>query len=152
MWGTAFMKKFIGIGFIICVTFILFLSGQSGSQAFGLTYRLAVPLAEVIYDSPDYDQLLVVMNGIRFLGRVVAFTVFGGFFTALIHAWCGKLSRITKEGISFLGIIIFGIFDETHKLLIDGRHCTLSEILVNIVCGLMGAVVTIYILKKYKKM
>lgn len=145
------MKKFVVIGFAVCMVFILFLSGQSGSQAFGLTYRLAVPIADIIYDTPDYDQILVVMNGIRFLGRVVAFTVYGGFFTALIHAWSRKLSWKTKNAICVLGIVLFGIFDETRKLLIDGRHCTLAEIIVNIVCGLAGAAVALYILKKYGK-
>lgn len=145
------MKKFVGIGFAVCMLFILFLSGQSGSQAFGMTYHLALPIAGIIYDTPDYDQILVVMNGIRILGRIVVFMFFGGFFTAFVYGWGGRLTQKTKNSISVSGIVLFGIFDETRKLLIDGRHCTLGEIIVNIVCGFIGAVFVLYVFDKNRK-
>ncbi len=145
------MKKLTAIGFIICIILILFLSGQSGSQAFGMTYRLALPIANIIYDTPDYDQILLVMNGIRLFGRVIAFTAFGVFFTALIHVWGKKLPPRVKNSLSFLGIVIFGIFDEMHKLRIDGRHCTIAEIIVNIICGFIGMALALYVVDKYRR-
>lgn len=145
------MKKFTAIGLIICTTFILVLSGQNGTEAFGMTYRLALPFAAVVYGTPDYDQILAVMNGIRFLGRIAVFTTFGVFFTTFIHTWKNFLSQKAKTVMSVLGIILFGIFDETHKLLIDGRHCTVIEIVVNVICGLAGAAAALYIIKKFRK-
>lgn len=145
------MKKFLLVGLVLCAAMILFLSGQSGAEAFGLTYRLALPIAGVIYDTPDYDQILAVMNVMRFLGRVMAFTVFGGLFTALVFAWGSRLSPKVKIIISLAGIIVFGIFDETHKLFIDGRHCTFAEIIVNIVCGSVGSVFVMYVIDKRNK-
>lgn len=142
------MKKILLVGFILCAAVILFLSGQSGAEAFGLTYRLAFPIADIIYDTPDYDQILAVMNVMRFLGRVMAFTMFGGLFTALIFAWGSRLPLRAKIIISLAGIIAFGIFDETHKLFIDGRHCTFIEIIVNVVCGFVGAVFVMYVIDK----
>lgn len=141
-------KKIITLILIIWLAVILFLSGQSGSQAFGLTYRLALPIADVIYQSPDYDQILTVMNAVRFAGRIVAFTIFGMIFTAFIRTVGAKLPVKVRSTLSIAGIVLFGIFDEAHKMLIDGRHCTLFEIIVNIICGLAGAVLTWYIIKR----
>lgn len=142
------MKKYAVSAFIIWFVLILFLSSQNGSQAFGMTYKLALPFAKILYGIPDYDQILVVMNGIRFIGRVVAFVGFGVLFTVLIRSYKSKISLRYQNIILILGIIVFAVFDETHKLLIDGRHCTVGEIIVNIVCGLTGCVVTIYFIRK----
>ena len=144
------MKKILVIGFVLCMVLILFLSGQSGSQAFELTYQLALPFANLIYDTPDYDQILVVMNVIRLVGRIAAFTVFGGFFAALVNVWGNKLPYKVKNMISVMGIMVFSIFDETHKLFIDGRHCTITEIIVNIICGFAGAGFVMYVIHKKK--
>lgn len=144
------MKKYTMSAFIIWIVLILFLSGQSGSQAFGMTYELALPFANFLYGTPDYDQILVVMNAIRFTGRIVAFTGFGILFTTLVQSFKGNFFRKAKNIISIVGIVAFAVFDETHKLLIDGRHCTMEEILVNIVCGLAGGAVAMYFIYKRK--
>ncbi len=142
------MRKYAVSAFIIWLVLILFLSGQSGSQAFGMTYELALPFAKILYGVPDYDQILVVMNGIRFIGRIVAFIGFGILFTVLLRSFKSKISLRLQNIILVSGIIVFAVFDETHKLLIDGRHCTIWEIILNIVCGLTGCVVTIYFIRK----
>lgn len=131
-------KKLVVILFPACVGMILFLSGQSGSQAFNLTYELALPIAEKFYKNPDYDQILAVMIILRKIGRCTAFTMFGGLYYVFVETLAKEMEPKRKWCIILAGIVLFSVFDETHKLLIDGRHCTIEEIIINIVCGFVG--------------
>jgi len=144
-------RKLVVILFPACVGMILFLSGQNGSQAFNLTYELALPIAEMFYENPNYDQILAVMIILRKIGRCTAFTVFGGLFYVFVEVLAKEAEPKKKWGIILAGIVLFSVFDETHKLLIDGRHCTLEEIIINIVCGFAGCGVFYRMLKRRKK-
>lgn len=143
-------KKIMILSFLVCVGIILFLSGQNGSQAFWLTYHLSCPIAEIIYDNPNYDQILAVMILMRKMGRCVAFGVFGAMVLMVADVlWGKKMGWKILIPVSLV-IIAFSVFDETRKLLIEGRHCTWQEIAINIVCGLAGCML-VYGMKRRKK-
>lgn len=141
-------KKIMVVLFFACVGIILFLSGQNGSQAFWLTYRLSCPIAEIFYENPNYDQILAVMILMRKIGRCVAFSVFGAMVLMVVDMlWGQKVGWKILIPASFI-IIAFSVFDETRKLLIEGRHCTWQEIAVNIVCGLAGCLIVYWIKRR----
>lgn len=132
----------------ICV--ILFLSGQNGSEAFNLTYKLALPLAGCFFENPDNDRILQVMLVLRQAGRCVVFAVFGMLFNQYLDVMLAGMRQCRRRILLFGGIILFSVFDETHKLLIEGRHCTPQEILMNILSGFMGCVILYLVRKAWK--
>lgn len=143
-------KKIMILSFLACVGIILFLSGQNGSQAFWLTYRLSCPIAEIFYDNPNYDQILAVMILMRKIGRCVAFGVFGAMVLMVSDVLWGKKKGWRILIPASMVIVAFSVFDETRKLMIEGRHCTWQEIAINIVCGFAGCII-VYGIKRRKE-
>ncbi len=136
--------------FVTCTCFILFLSGQDGEEAFDTTYEIAKPVADVVYEEPSNDQVEDVMLVIRNSGRVIAFTVFGILLALNVHVW--TTFRWKYKAILIVVItVLFSIFDEVHKLAIEGRHCTLAEIMVNVLCSMIAGLVVCFICNKFSK-
>lgn len=144
-------KKIILLLFVAWTGGILFLSGQNGDEAFGLTYRLACPIAGIFFDHPDYDQILAVMIVMRKLGRCFFFLFFGFLWYLLVEVFAKEWNVIRKRIVILSGMVLFSVFDETHKLFIAGRHCTMEEIFINIVCGTIGILIAFSVGKKWHK-
>lgn len=136
--------------FVACVCAILFLSGQDGEEAFDTTYGIAKPIADVIYENPTNDQIEDIMIIIRNFGRIVAFTVFG-ILLALNLEVSAKFSWKVKVIAIVVITTIFSVFDEVRKLLIEGRHCTFGEIIVNIFCSMIAGLAVCFIARKFRR-
>lgn len=128
------------MGFVLWIAAILSLSGQDGEEAFGLTYKLSVPIADILYEEPTLSQIEDVMLVLRQVGRVGMFLVLGMLTTLAVDAIWQKINEVNRLYIIYGFLIFFSIFDEVHKLLIPGRHCTVEEILVNIMSSFIGCV------------
>lgn len=143
-------KIMVLILFVACTCFILFLSGQDGEEAFDTTYEIAKPVADVVYEDPSNDQVEDVMLTIRNSGRVIAFLVFGGLLALNIHLWTTFGWKYKAMLISIVSIV-FSVFDEVHKLAIEGRHCTLAEIVVNILCSMIAGLAVCFVCNRFSK-
>lgn len=136
---------------LVSIVVILILSGQSGNQAFEMTYRMAVPFAQILYKNPDLEEIKVVMQWIRLAGRVFAFAWFGGLLMynacAIVLYWKIKHSKVWILMVFVLDVL-FSIYDEAHKLFIEGRHCTLQEILLNILVSVAASVLVFLFFRK----
>lgn len=145
-----YQKILLAMLFLVWVCVILFLSGQNGSEAFRLTYNLALPIARCFYENPNNDQILVVMAVMRQAGRCMVFAIFGILFSLCLNTMFWQMKQSKRRLILIGGIILFSVFDEAHKLLIAGRHCTLQEIGLNILSGFAGCIILHYAGKIWK--
>lgn len=134
-------KKIMVIFSLMWLGAILFLSGQKGTDAFELTFAISEPIAGIIWDNPDYDRIHIVMQILRQTGRVVCFAVLGALIFGLVNMFLGRSSKKRRTIVIVAVIIFISIFDETRKLLIDGRHCTIWEIMANILSGFAGSAI-----------
>ncbi|NMB82007.1 MAG: VanZ family protein [Ignavibacteria bacterium] len=56
--------------------------------------------------------------------------------------------RINSSKISLITIILYGVFDELHQLIIPGRYCDFFDFLFDFIGGAIGIILIHYLLKR----
>lgn len=132
------------------IGFILFLSSQNGEETAAVSAGIAGKLAEFIYKTPSESQIYGVHMIIRKSAHVVLFGILGILLSFTTHFLING-GFCLKNMINAAVIVFFSVFDEWHKLFVDGRHFDLGESALNIISGVACALIAALILSKIKK-
>lgn len=137
------MRKYI-VTFllIIWVSLILFLSFQGGSSTANTSYDFTRFVLNIFSKAEiDYGTLMLWDGRFRLSAHFILFFLYEIIGMAMIKEYGLKVGpfSIAVIGSGFL----LAVFTEVGKLLIDGRHCDLPEMGLNLIGVLVGIIVAL---------
>lgn len=146
------MKKYISVAFLLAwIGLILFLSFQNGTDTAGtsMTFTSDV-LRFFIHREPEYELLMLWDARFRLWAHFVLLFFYGMICFEVVYQWTGKMFS-SLIASAFTGSVL-GAVAEIGKLWIDGRHCQMDEMMLNIVGALVGVVVIVRIHYIYRRL
>jgi len=136
------MKKWISTILLAAwVCLILFLSFQSGKDtaATSMTFTSKI-LQFFIGREPEYELLMMWDGRFRLAAHFVLLFLYGLISFETVYQWSDH-SMVKGLLVSVVSGIIIAVISEVGKIRIEGRHCDLSEMLLNVVGALTGSII-----------
>ncbi len=133
-------KIYISISWIlviVCMGIIFALSAQVAEESKELSDSLVRRILELLGIEFAGEYLRTIAHMLEFTGLSLL------LFNAIYATWQHKLTLI----FAFVSTVLYAISDEIHQIFVDGRAFQLSDILVDSIGGLIGAVASYIILK-----
>ena len=127
-------------GLMLLIYFVMIVSFQSGVQSNDITMRLAVRVAEVVFDEPTDEQIKTTCLMIRYGAHLGLFFVVGAVTAFVSMVLCRRYFRIL--GVLGSGLICYvrAYYTEYYKQYIDGRHFQMTDVSLNWYGSLAGIV------------
>ena len=127
------------------VLFAYFLSSQSGASTFRLSNTISTKIADILYKTPDTQQILKVNTVIRKLAHVTIYFVLAilcyiAFYYTMVN-FTGRTAGVLVNVMITMALSAFAFYDEWHKQFIPGRHNTISEAFLNNLGVVIGLIV-----------
>lgn len=122
---------------IICMGVIFYLSAQVAEESQELSDSLINNFFEWLGIAFASDFIRTLAHCLEFMGLSVL------IFNAVYVSWELKLTPV----IAFAGTVLYAVTDEIHQLFVPGRAFQFSDILVDSMGALIGAIASLIILK-----
>lgn len=122
---------------IICMGVIFYLSAQVAEESQELSDSLINNFFEWLGIAFASDFIRTLAHCLEFMGLSVL------IFNAIYVSWELKLTSV----IAFAGTVLYALTDEIHQLFVPGRAFQFSDILVDSMGALIGAIASLIILK-----
>lgn len=135
------MKKYIAIILLMgWVGLVLFLSFQNGQDTADTSLKFTQKVLQIFMKGePDWGILMLWDKRFRLAAHFVLLFLYGVISMLVLTEWIERLLIVT--GISIGSGIFLAVMAEVGKLPIDGRHCDLLEMGLNVAGAVMGTVV-----------
>ena len=135
------MKKIFSVVLLIgWIGFVLFLSFQNGEDTSNTSLTFTQKVLHIFIGSnPDWELLMLWDKRFRLAAHFVLFFLYG-IISMLVLMQLRK-HLLTAGGISAASGIFLSALSEFGKLPIQGRHCDLSEMGLNMAGAAAGTVV-----------
>jgi len=132
------MKKYISITLLIGWAFlVLFLSFQNGTDTACTSLNFTQNVLQFFMkNEPDWGTLMLWDGRFRLAAHFVLLFLYGVISMLVLTEWIERLLIVT--GISAGSGIFLAVMAEVGKLPIDGRHCDLLEMGLNIAGAAAG--------------
>ncbi|MBR1598791.1 MAG: VanZ family protein [Lachnospiraceae bacterium] len=146
------MKKWISTILLAAwVAMILFLSFQNGSDTANTSMTFTAKILRLFTGSePDYEMLVFWDGRFRLAAHFVLLFLYGLISFETVYQWTNR-SRTKGLAISMVSGILIGIVAEVGKLPIEGRHCDLWEMMLNVIGAAIGSLVILGIRRLVEK-
>ncbi|MGN0155476.1 MAG: VanZ family protein [Lachnospiraceae bacterium] len=139
------MKKGISIILLVCwVSLVLFLSFQNGQETAGTSMHFTQSILRIFMkEEPGWDMLMLWDARFRLAAHFVLLFLYGIIIMITLLQWIDRLWVVTS--VSVVSGVFLAVMSEVGKLSIEGRHCDLSEMGLNVVGAIAGALIVMVI-------
>ncbi len=126
------------------------LSSADGMQTVADSMGITQKLANLFWENPTATQIADLHMAVRKAAHIVLYFIFGIFLWLFWDMALAERCRRRARGYGYLLLpsfiaggmaIILAFADELHKIPIDGRHFSLSELILNAVCALIPIII-----------
>ncbi|MCR5702857.1 MAG: VanZ family protein [Lachnospiraceae bacterium] len=135
------MKKYISLLLLLAwIALVLFLSYQTGKDTATTSLDFTSNVLKFfMHHEPTYEELLLWDGRFRLWAHFVLMFLYSIICFETVWQWIGSLKKsIVLTGLS--GVVL-GVMSEVGKLRIEGRHCDISEMGLNILGVIVGTVI-----------
>lgn len=117
--------------------------GQASSQISGSFIELIIRFFNKNFENLTESEKLIIIEGYQhFVRKAAHFSIFAalGFFSAGFLYTYNSLKNIKTPIISVIFVLIYAIFDEVHQMFVPMRSGQLTDVLLDTLGGIFGAV------------
>ncbi len=138
---------------VVWLIFMIFLSHENAEESGRITGAVADKIGEATVDTTEMkwcekqEVFKEIHAVIRQISHVVVYFILAVLCTLTAKSW--KIKWI----FPFMFLIVWSIGDEVSKLLTEGRHCDVSDMVINILGSMIGFVTTsliVYLINRKK--
>ncbi len=142
-------KIILWILLVTCMSTIFFLSSQEAKESSGLSAGFIVSIIRFFdvrdaFSEAEINEISIAFHSIVRKGAHFAIYAVLGFLIALLFGEY-KVYGIKQLAYSVVCVALYSCSDEFHQSFVPGRSAQLSDVIIDVLGGLSGAVFAILI-------
>lgn len=152
-----FFRKIRWVLVVLCMYMIFMMSHLDGVKSWYLTGEILTMVRTGAVDSEsDFDEKMALYDSdgtwsaMVFLRKFAHFAEYFVLAVLLMHALLYEVSLRQAVKWTLVSGISYGVLDELHQLLVPGRTCNVSDMILDAMGVIMGCTV-VYLFVKYRK-